>query len=322
MPERRLEPERLTAHSSIWARARSHFAAMAAVIGGLREALREVGERMLLLQDDYREMIGRCRLLLYVRKDREGVPRGLYWGKLNKVEKDGQIRRLITHLPGRLSRGSIYWIALRSADRELFWDFDRQRLALNEERSRSAFAISRAGRSLSLLRLLSHRQTPSSPPGDVKDLQGCAWRLAWACAEVEDDLARLVRRRGVRPEAMQIFPYVTIGKHGYLSAGWAVPEIFRREGRVRKGRCHVTTQLSVAVLTGLRIPRESWPALRAIDRQMRLLRREHQRYARAIGRVRRLRRALPSDRSDKAAQISNGVSRIDTSSEYRSRGGE
>lgn len=107
-------------------------------------------------------------------------------------------------------------------------------------------------------------------------------------------MARLVHRRGARPEAMQRFPYVTTGKHGYLSAGWAIPETFRRAGRVRKGRCHVASKLSVAVLTGLRVPRESWPAMRALDRQMRLLRREHEPYARAIGRVRRLRRALPS----------------------------
>ena len=128
MSDRRPEPERLKAHSTILARARSHFAAMMAVIEGLREALCEIGERMLLLQADYREAIGRCRLLLYVRKDREGVPRGLYWGKLIKIAKDGQIRKLITHLPGRLSRGSIYCIALRSADRELFWQFDRQEI--------------------------------------------------------------------------------------------------------------------------------------------------------------------------------------------------
>ena len=107
-------------------------------------------------------------------------------------------------------------------------------------------------------------------------------------------MARLVHRRGALPEAMQRFPHVTTGKHGYLSAGWAIPETFRRAGRVRKGRCHVSSKLSVAILKGLRVPRESWSGLRAIDRQIRLFRREHRRYARAIGRVRRLRRALPS----------------------------
>jgi hypothetical protein len=105
----------------------------------------------------------------------------------------------------------------------------------------------------------------------------------------------LVSRRGARIWRVQLFPYVTTGKHGYLSAGWAIPEVFRRDGRVRRGRRHVASQLSGAILTGLRVPRESWPALRAVDRQMRSLRREHQRYARAIGRVRRLRRALPSE---------------------------
>jgi len=294
MPGSRPEPERLKAHSSILGRARSHFAAMMAVIGGLREALREVGERMLFLQAEYRAAIGPCRLLLYVRKDREGVPRGLYWGKLIKVEKDGQIRKLITHLPGRLNRGAIFSIALRWSDKDLLRHFDRQRLALNEERNRPALALSRAGHSLSLLNVLPHRQPPPSRPGDVDALHGRAWRLAWACASVEDDMAKLVRRRGSRIQPVHLFPYVTTGKHGYLSAGWAVPETFRREGRVRVGRQHVASQLTSAILKGLSVPRDSWTAMRAIDRQMRLLRREHQRYARVIGRVRRLRRALPS----------------------------
>ena len=267
---------------------------MKAVIEGLREVLWEVGQRMLLLQADYRTAIGPCRLILYVRKDREGVPRGLYWGKLIKVVKDGQLRKLIVHLPGRLRSTSIFRIGLRWGDRELFRDFDRQRLALNEERSRSSLALSRAGRSLSLLRLLSHRQIPPSPPGDGDALQDRAWRLAWACAAVEEDMLMLVCRRGTRIWREKLFPYVTTGKHGYLSAGWAIPEVFRRDGRVRRGRRHVASQLSGAMLTALRVPRESWPALRAVDRQIRLLRREHQRYARAIGRVRRLRRALPS----------------------------
>ena len=270
---------------------------MMAVVGGLREELWEVGERMLILQGEYRVAIGPCRLLLYVRKDREKVARGLYWGKLNKVEKDGQIRRLITHLPGRLRSGSIYFVAMRSSQRELFWDFDRRRLALNEERNRSSLALSRAARSISLHFMLPHRQAPSSPPGEVDALQARAWRLAWACAAIEDDMAQLVRRRDVRSWSSQLFPYVTTGKHGYLSAGWAIPETFRRNDRVRKGRRHVASKLSVAVLKILRVPRESWPALRALDRRMRLLRREHQRYARAIGRVRRLRRALPSSAS-------------------------
>ena len=285
---------------------------MKAVIGGLREALWEVGERMLLLQGDYRAAIGPCRLLLYVRKDREGVPRGLYWGNLIKVVKDGQVRKLIVHLPGRLRSGSIFRIGLRWEDRELFRDFDRQRLALNEERSRCTLALSRAGRTLSLLKLLSHRQLPPSSLGDVDTLQDRAWRLAWACAAVEEDMSMLVRRRSTHTWRVQLFPYVTTGKHGYVSAGWAIPEVFRRDGRVRRGRRHVASQLSVAILTGLKVPRESWPTLRAIDRQMRLLRREHQRYARAIGRVRRLRRALPSNRPDKTTQFSNRVSRIDT----------
>jgi hypothetical protein len=294
MPAPRPEPERPPAHSSILARARIHFAAMKAVIEGLRSALREVGERMLLLQADFRKAIGPCRLLLYVRKDREGVPRGLYWGKLIRVVKDGQIRKLIVHLPGRLRSRSIFRIGLRWADRELFQDFDRQRLALNDERSRCTLALSRAGRTLSLLKLLPHRQLPPSTPGDVDALQDRAWRLAWACAAVEEDMNTLVSRRGTRIWRVQLFPYVTTGKHDYLSAGWAIPEVFRRDGRVRRGRRHVASRLSGAILTGLRVPRESWPDLRTIDRQMRLLRREHQRYARAIGRVRRLRRALPS----------------------------
>jgi hypothetical protein len=294
MPAPRPEPERLPVHSSILARARIHFAAMMAVISGLREALREVGELMLLLQADYRKAIGPCKLLLYVRKDREEVPRGLYWGKLIRVMKDGQIRKLIVHLPGRLRSKSIFRIGLRWGDREYFQDFDRQRLALNEERSRSTLALSRAGRTLSLLKLLSHRQLPPSSPGDVDALHDRAWRVAWACAAVEADMEMLVSRQGARIWRVQLFPYVTAGKHGYLSAGWAIPEVFRRNGRVRRGRRHVASQLSGAILTGLRVPRESWPALRAVDRQMRLLRREHQRYARAIGRVRRLRRALPS----------------------------
>ena len=276
------------------ARARSHFAAMKAVIEGLRETLWEVGERMLLLQADYRAAIGPCRLLLYVRKDREGVPRGLYRGKLIKVEKDGQIRKLIVHLPGRLRSTSIFQIGLRWGDRELFRDFDRKRLALNEDRSRCTHALSRAARSLWVLKLLSHRQLPPSSPGDVDALQDRVWRVAWACAAVEADMEILVSRPDTRIWRVQLFPYVTTGKHGYLSAGWAIPEVFRRDGRVRRGRRHVASQLSGAILTGLRVPRESWPPLRAIDRQMRLLRREHQRYARAIGRVRRLRRALPS----------------------------
>ena len=271
-----------------------HFAAMLVVIGGLREALLEVGERMLFLQANYRAAIGPCRLLLYVRKDHEGVPRGLYWGKLIKVEKDGQTRKLIIHLPGRLRSKSIFRIGLRCADRELFQHFDRRRLTLNAERSRCTLALSRAGRSLSLLRVLSHRQPPPSTPGDVDALQGRAWRLAWACAAVEDDMAMLVRRRGPSLQTAQLFPYVTTGKHGYVAAGWAIPETFRREGRLRVGRCHLASKLSGVILKGLRVPRDSWPALRAIDRQMRLLRREHQRYARAIGRVRRLRRTLPS----------------------------
>ena len=176
MPAPRPEPERPPAHSSILARARGHFAAMMAVIGGLREALCEVGERMFLLQADYRKAIGPCRLLLYVRKDREGVPRGLYWGKLIKAVKDGQIRKLIVHLPGRLRSGSVFRIGLRWDDRELFRDFDRQRLALNEDRSRWTLALSRVGRTLSLLKLLSHRQLPPSSPGDVDALQDRAWR--------------------------------------------------------------------------------------------------------------------------------------------------
>src|SRR5688572_2227786 len=136
MPSRRPEPERLSAHSSILARARRHFGAMIAVIEGLRAELLEVGQRMILLQDDYRAAIGPCRLLLYVRKDRDGVPRGLYWGKLIKVERDGATRKLIKHLPGRLSRNSIYWVALRWHDHELLWNFDKRRLALNGRRGR------------------------------------------------------------------------------------------------------------------------------------------------------------------------------------------
>ena len=294
MSEPRPEPARLPVHSSILARARSHFAALKAVIEGLREALWEVGQRMLLLQADYRKAIGPCKLLLYVRKDRKGVPRGLYWGKLIKVVKDGQTRKLIVHLPGRLRSRSISRIGLRWADRELFQHFDRQRLALNEERSRSSLALSRAGRTLSLLKLLSHRHLPPSSPGYVDVLQDRAWRLAWACAAVEADMEMLVSRRDARIWRVQFFPYVTTGKHGYLSAGWAIPEVFRRDGRARRGRRHVASQLSGAILSALRVPRESWPALRAVDLQMRSLRREHQRYAQAIGRVRRLRRALPS----------------------------
>ena len=297
MPAPRPEPERQPASSSILARARGHFAAMKAVIEGLREVLWEVGQRMLILQADYRAAIGPCRLLLYVRKDREGVPRGLYWGKLIKIVKDGQLRKLIVHLPGRLRSTSIFRIGLRWGDRELFRDFDRQRLSLNEERSRCTLALSRAGRSLSLLRLLSQRRLPPSSPGDGGPLQDRAWRVAWACAAVEADMHMLVRQPRTRMWLGQIFPYVTTGKHGYLSAGWAIPEVFRRDGRVRRGRRHVASQLSRAILTALRVPRESWPALRAIDWQMRLLRREHQRYARAIGRVRRLRRALPFSQS-------------------------
>src|SRR5262245_55970754 len=113
MPARRPEPERLSLYSSIRARARSHFGALMAVIEGLRAALLEVGERMVLLQADYRAAIGPCRLLLYLRKDRDRLPRGLYWGKLIKVDGDGQIRKLIIHLPGRLKRASIYWVAFR-----------------------------------------------------------------------------------------------------------------------------------------------------------------------------------------------------------------
>src|SRR5688572_3889238 len=146
MPAPRPEPERLPAHSSILARARGHFTAMRAVIGGLRDALWEVGQRMLILQADYRTAIGPCKLLLYVRKDRAGVPRGLYWGKLIRVVKDGQIRKLIVHLPGRLRSRSIFRIGLRWEDRKLFRDFDRQRLTLNEERSRRTLALTRAGR--------------------------------------------------------------------------------------------------------------------------------------------------------------------------------
>jgi hypothetical protein len=297
MPARRPEPEGLSAHSSILARARAHFGAMIAVIEGLRAELLEVGERMILLQADYRSAIGPCRLLLYVRKDRDGVPRGLYWGKLFKAVRDGQTRKLVTHLPGRLNHSSIYWVALRWHDRELLRNFDKQRLGLNGERGRFALALSRAGRCLSLLQVLPHRQSPPSPPGEVDALRLRAWRLAWACASVEDDMAKLVRRQDVRPRAVQLFPYVTTGKHGYLFAGWAIPDTFRRGGRVRKGRRHVSSRLSGAILKSLRVLRDSWPALRAVDRQMRLLRREHQRYARAIGRVRRLRRALPSKSS-------------------------
>ena len=222
------------------------------------------------------------------------------------------MRKFIVHLPGRLKSGSIFRIGLRWEDRELFRDFDRQRLALNEERSRCTLALSRAGRSLSLLRLLPLRQIPPSSSGDGDALQDRAWRLAWACAAVEEDMDMVVRPPGKRMWLGQLFPYVTMGKHGYLSAGWAIPEVFRRDGRVRRGRRHVASQLSGAILTSLRVPRESWPALRVVDRQLRLLRREHQRYAGAIGRVRRLRRALPSSRSANATQFSNGVSRIDT----------
>jgi hypothetical protein len=142
--------------------------------------------------------------------------------------------------------------------------------------------------------VLPHCQAPPSTPGDIDALHGPAWRLAWACASVEDDMAKLVRRLGTSLRTVQVFPYVTTGKHGYLAAGWAIPEKFRREGRVRFGRCHVASQLTGAILKGLMVPRDSWASLRVIDRQMRLLRREHQRYALAIGRVRRLRRALPS----------------------------
>ena len=67
---------------------------------------------------------------------------------------------------------------------------------------------------------------------------------------------------------------------------------------MRKGRCHVASQLTGAILKGQRVPREFWPALRPVDRQMWKLRREHQRYAQAIGRVRRFRRALPSNDPD------------------------
>ena len=141
---------------------------------------------------------------------------------------------------------------------------------------------------------IGNRDRESLLTGEVDALQSRPWRFARACAAVEDDMARLVHRRGARPEAMQRFPYVTTGKHGYLSAGWEIPETFRRAGCVRKGRCHGASKLSVAILKGLRVPRESWSGLRAIDRQMRLLQRERQRYARAIGRVRRLRRALSS----------------------------
>lgn len=260
-------------------RARHWFAYLSAAIAALRELLAEVEHRMERLAEQYSALVGRCRLVLYLKRDRERRPQALYWGRAFRRETLDGTQRLRAHLRGKLTSRTIFLVSYRWSERELFFDFDRRRLVLNRAHGRVATALGRVKLALTRVHL--------PPAADTSDdlLASRAWRLAGACAAVECDMLALSARR---PWPLSLFPYCTSSRDGYLALGWALPERIMRGGRLRSGRHHVASRLSRAILTALHVPRRAWSLLRDTDRRMRALRREHARYARVIGRARRL----------------------------------
>jgi len=287
--------------SPLFQRARHHFGTIVAAVTALRSVLADVQYRMKDLAGQYRVAVGRCKLALYQKKTRDGQPRALYWGRTFKLETPAGVRHVVRHLAGRLTARRIYTISLRDPEKAFFRLYDRRRKPLNAEHARVAKALGRIGQMLALTRIASGRAPLTSPAHESDPLLDRARRLAWACAAVEHDMAQLARRHDPALDVSPIFPYATTTKHGYVAMGWGLPEQYVRDFRVRRGRRHVATRLDIGLLRTLRVPRSVWPALRAIDRDMRRLRLEHARYAKVLGRVRVLRRAAEPRRSKECA---------------------
>jgi len=292
----------LPVFASVAARAAAHFGSLARALEALAGALLGVEREMRDLAQEYRLSIPNCRLVLYIKLAKSRRPRALYWGATFRVAMADGIRRWRSHIKGRLTGRTIYRVALRWSERERFFRFDKRRLALNRRHAHLARALARMRR----LVLGCCVPIPTVPPGPPPAAEFCAnlaeepalleaaWRVAWALAAVEGDMLRLVE--GARPglPTSNLFPYVS--SHGnYLALGWAIPELIVRNAKLAKGRRHVASGLSANVLRALRIPRPFWPSLRDTDRAMRALRREHARYAKVVGRVRRLASRMPAD---------------------------
>jgi hypothetical protein len=287
MEARQQSAYRPTSATPLDGRARWHYGVIAEAIATMRQALAGTSKLMDGLAAHYRRTVGWCRLVLY-RKRRNGAPTSaLYWGRAFDVPTANGPLRLREHLRGRrLSGRAIFHVARRWREREVFFDFDRKRRALNARHARLAHALQRIGLSLGKLALPAERL----PAARVMDdgLLDRAWRVAWALTAVEQDMLTLAR--GARPAP--IAPYARVSRDGYVALGWAEPVRVRRGGVLRGAWKHVRSELSRDVRHAFGIASAWWAKLRAVDRRMRVLRREHERYARVVGRCRRCARTL------------------------------
>ncbi|MBI2933926.1 MAG: hypothetical protein HYY16_19955 [Planctomycetes bacterium] len=235
--------------------------------------------------------------MLYLRKHM-GRPQALYWGCAFRHEKDGAVRRWRHHIPGRLKRRTIYRIGLRYGEKETFFRFDERRLALNDRHKELTRTLDRLRKLLARKVPLVRHPSVEAPTrrlaerlSDEPILGMHAWHLAWACAATEGEMIRFVESARATLPTTRLFPYATTN-HGYVTIGWATGDQFVKDGRLRPGRRHVASRLSTELLQAYRVPRPLWGALRDVDWPMRALRREHERYARVIGRAKSIATAL------------------------------
>lgn len=266
-------------------RAAWHFGRLGQALGGLRERLLAVENAMETLAREYRARFAPCRLVLFVKRRPDRRPTGLHWGRTFKLPGPDGPHGVRKHLGGRLTGRRIFAIALRWRERDVFFDFDRRRLVLNRDHARLARALVRSARSLIRLTADSdiiYPAPPSAAPAWPK--VEAAWRAAWGCAALETKMIEFVRRSRTSP----LFPYAGVGSDGYVHLGWALPDQYVRDDRVRRGHRHVASRLTREHLRALGLPRSAWGALRAIDREMRAFRRLHAEFAGTFGRVRKI----------------------------------
>jgi len=279
---------RPTRHASVAARAAYHYGELCQSLGGIVSALREAEAHLAELVRQYRALIGSCRLALYVKRSAAGRPRALHWACLFRRQTDDGARWWRHHIKGRLTKRIIYRIARRYSEHETFFRYDERRLALNGRHAALAGSFDRVRKSLKGLKIpgarLPNTPPPAGPlcPEDEPSLIVAAWHIAWACGHVADEMLHSVAKaRHCLPPAA-LFPYAALNR-GYVTLGWAERHPIVREGRVRAGRRHAANRLTAADLRRYHVPEPCWPALRAFDRLMESLRREHGRYSRAIG---------------------------------------
>lgn len=161
----------LSRRASLARRARDYVDALLAPLDRLLEARDLARQRMVDLVRERYETLGHARLFLYVKRlPGTRIPRGLYWGTAfpsgggPPLDSLAPPRYLIRHIPGRMTGSLIRRVAADHRHREIYFDFDRRRLALNRVHADASRALDRVRK---ILRAVPPGHEAASPLPDL-----------------------------------------------------------------------------------------------------------------------------------------------------------